>query len=325
MGDVILATPVFDYLKKIYSDSQITLLTDMNYGELFSDDPRLNSTVTLHKLDQIDKLSIINEHWDLVIDLQNNRRSFNIVSHIKTKKQTGTFQKLHFQRSLLLLTRVNLYPRYSDVITRYLMAAGLENSNAIISKSTKLFFNRSELTIYKKMIQSDAVIRPAIALFPFSAWKNKEWPAHYFKTVGKYFISKGWNVVILGSKSEQKKAEQLSLHIGDKSVSLAGKLSLYECGCVLSNCAITLGNDSGLSHLARACGVKSVIVYGPTTHHFGFFPSDNPPFKIMETPGVCRPCHPHGGNICFRFSHECMKKIEPEIVIKELLKLHHES
>lgn len=325
MGDVILATPVFDYLKKIHSDSQITLLTDKNYVELFSDDPRLNFILGLQKSDHIDQLSIINEYWDLVIDLQNNRRSNNIVDHIKTKKQTGTFQKLHFQRSLLLLTRINLYPSNSDVITRYLLAAGLKNTITSINKSTKLYFDSSELTNYKKMIQSDAIIRPAIALFPFSAWKNKEWPANYFMTVGKYFISKGWNVVIFGNKSEQKQAELLRLLIGERAISLAGKLSLYECGCVLSNCTITLGNDSGLSHLARACGVKSGIVYGPTTHHFGFFPSDNPPFKILEAPGICRPCHPHGGNVCFRFNHECMKKIEPDIVIKELLKLHHGS
>ncbi len=325
IGDVILATPVFDYLRKIHSNSQITFLTDKNYVELFSDDPRLNCILGLQKSDHIDQLSFINEHWDLVVDLQNNRRSNIIIDQIKTKQQTGTFQKLHFQRLLLLLTRINLYPRDSGVIPRYLQAAGLKSSTTNINKSIKLYFNSSKFTNYNKLVQSDAIIRPTIALFPFSAWKNKEWPADYFMTVGKYFISKGWNVVIFGSKSEQKQAEQLRLRIGEKAISLAGKLSLYECGCVLSNCTITLGNDSGLSHLARACGVKSAIVYGPTTHHFGFFPTDNPPFKILEAPIICRPCHPHGGNICFRFNHECMKKIEPEIVIRELLKLHHES
>ena len=127
--------------------------------------------------------------------------------------------------------------------------------------------------------------------------------------------------MIMGSQSEQEQADQLRSLIGSKSISLAGALSLYQCGCVLSKCNLALGNDSGLSHLARACGVKTGIIYGPTTHHFGFFPLGTPAFKIFEKEMFCRPCHPHGGNICLRLKHNCMREIKPEIVIRELLEL----
>lgn len=321
MGDVILTTPVFNYLKDIDGNNEITLLTDINYVELFADDPRLKSVLGFKKKAPITSLSIFDQEWDQIIDLQNSKRSRGIISLIKKSKKIGSFQKLHFQRTLLLLTRANLYPTRSDVITRYLQAADVQKIPADLNKAPKLHFTPSSSAQYEKIIQSDAIIRPTIALFPFSAWKNKEWSIRSFVIVGKFFITKGWNVVMMGSQSEQEQADQLRSLIGSKSISLAGALSLYQCGCVLSKCNLALGNDSGLSHLARACGVKTGILYGPTTHHFGFFPSGTPSFKIFEKEMFCRPCHPHGGNICLRFKRNCMREIKPEIVIKELLDL----
>lgn len=321
LGDVILTTPVFSYLKRRFPDSTITFLTDKNYVDLFSDDPRLKSVLGFHKSDNVDKLSIINEVWDFVVDLQNSPRSQLIFKSIKKKKSTGVFAKFHIKRLLLILTKINFYPAQSNVITRYLRAAGMVESTINIEKSPNLFFKPPSSSQYDRLIQSDTIIRPTIALFPFSAWKNKEWPVKYFMMVGKFFISKGWNVIIMGSRSEKENADQLRLLIGSRAISLAGQLSLYECGCVLSRCTVALGNDSGLSHLARACGVKTGIIYGPTTYHFGFYPSGNPPFKVFETPMHCRPCHPHGGNVCWRFNHDCMKNINPEIVIKGLINM----
>ena len=321
MGDVILTTPVFNYLKEVDINNEITLLTDKNYVELFTDDPRLKSVLGFNRKALLTSLSIFDEEWDQIIDLQNNKKSRIIVSLIKKSTRIGSFQKLHFQRNLLLLTRTNIYPAQSDVVSRYLQAAEVKNIPSGFNKGPKLFFSPSTSSHYEKIVQSDSIIRPTIALLPFSAWKNKEWSLRHFVIVGKFFITKGWNVVIMGSKSEQEQAEQLCSLIGNKAICLAGKLSLHQCGCVLSKCNIALGNDSGLSHLARACGVKTAIIYGPTTHHFGFYPSGSPAFKVIEKALFCRPCHPHGGNFCLRIKHSCMREIKPEVVISELLKL----
>ena len=106
---------------------------------------------------------------------------------------------------------------------------------------------------------------------------------------------------------------------------LAGELSLYECGCFLTHCSLALGNDTGLSHLARACGVKTGVLFGPTTRHFGFYPYGDPAFRIFEEPLVCRPCHAHGGNICLRMSRRCMRGISYKRVIRELDELSHQK
>jgi len=322
LGDVILTTPVMNYLKMVDTAVEITLLTDKNYVELFADDPRLKSVVGFKKHEPFANLSIFNEVWDLVVDLQNSKRSKSLVHKIKKYNKLGTFHKLHFHRTMLLLTRSNLYPSHSDVITRYLKAAGIRTIKPEFNKAPELHFKQSSTSQYEKMIQSDKLLRPTIALFPFSAWKNKEWPFRHFTIVAKYFITKGWNVVLMGNAAEQEQAEQLRALVSSKVIVLAGKLSLYECGCVLSKCQLALGNDSGLAHLARACGVKTGVIYGPTTHHLGFYPSGKPDFRVFEQEILCRPCHPHGGNHCLRFNHDCMLQTTPEAVVRGLLSLH---
>jgi heptosyltransferase-2 len=325
MGDVVLTIPVISFLKQMYPDSKVTLLTDKLYVSLFVDDNRISSVVGIDKSEDVAQLPILKEPWDLVVDLQNNTRSKILRTCTNDKKKIGIFNKLHIQRFLLLLFRINAYPRYSNVVYRYLKAAGADDSTLDQEHSLCLQINKKSIEQYASIIQSDTIVRPTIALFPFSAWKNKEWPIQYFSIVGRFFIANGWNVIILGSQAEREQANQLRLMIGNRSQSLAGKFSLYECASILKNCSLSLGNDSGLFHLARACGVKSGVIYGPTTFHFGFYPYGKPLFKIFESKLFCRPCHAHGGNHCIRLDKKCMINISPEKVIKEMISLFNES
>jgi heptosyltransferase-2 len=131
--------------------------------------------------------------------------------------------------------------------------------------------------------------------------------------------------VIAGGPQDSAAAEALKGRIGGQCNSAAGRLTLNETACLIARCRLALGNDTGLCHLARACGVKTGVIYGPTTSHFGFYPYGDPPYRVFEARHFCRPCHAHGGNICYTGSRQCMKKIRPETVIKGLEALHGEG
>jgi ADP-heptose:LPS heptosyltransferase len=234
----------------------------------------------------------------------------------------GTFDKLHIQRLVLLLFRWSLYGADQNVVIRYIKAAG--GTVAIKDlEPPRIFFNEESKKRARAILsrKSDGTKRPLIALFPFSAWKNKEWPAENYIAVGRHFLSKDRDVVIMGGPSDKAAAHKLRDQIGGRCISLAGSLTLNECGAFLTEFSLALGNDTGLSHLARACGVKTGIIFGPTTRHFGFYPYGEPAFKIFEEPLFCRPCHAHGGNRCIRFSRPCMRRIGVERVIEGLEEL----
>jgi ADP-heptose:LPS heptosyltransferase len=324
MGDVILATSVFSYLQSAFPGSKTWFATDKRYSELFTRDPRLSRIIGVEKgreTEQAGELSGV--EWDRIIDLQNSPRSRMLRRDLRSREPAGIFDKLHWNRFLLLALRRNNYSPEDHVIARYARAAG--NKGPAYPPATLFIDRKTSGNSVDRFIPGNSMVRPMMALFPFSSWKNKEWSIPKFAFVGRYFTVKGWYVVIFGGPQDTGAAEDLRSRIGDHCVSVAGRLSLYESACLIDRCNLALGVDTGLSHCARACGVKTGIIYGATTWHFGFFPYKGFPYKVFESSLKCRPCNAHGGNICVRGSRKCLKMIAPETVIAGLLELYHEK
>jgi ADP-heptose:LPS heptosyltransferase len=322
MGDVILITPLLSFLKTQHSSHSITLVTGIDYASLFTDDPRLAAVIGIGAGEKRLPKYILDNKWDFAVDLQNNRRSHTLLRSIDADVGRGYFDKLYWQRLALLFFRCDTYDSRLHVARRYIHAAAC-NSVPDKMPPLRVFFsdNSRRMVRTKYLLPAGNTECSFLALFPFSAWKNKEWPAESYIEVGRYFLTKGWIPVIMGGQGDVTRAQKLESGIGGRCISLAGRISIYECGALLTGFSLALGNDTGLSHLARACGVRTGIFFGPTTRHFGYFPYGDPAYKIFEVPLSCRPCHAHGGNQCLRLTHGCMRLIGPELVIKELEEL----
>lgn len=80
----------------------------------------------------------------------------------------------------------------------------------------------------------------------------------------------------------------------------------------LSLCRVHLGGDSGPSHIARALGVPTVVLFGPTDPG----PLDNPrPMRGLRLGLECQPCSPHGDAACPLGHHRCMTELRPDDVL----------
>jgi ADP-heptose:LPS heptosyltransferase len=327
-GDVILATTVFSYLNSTFPGSELWFVTGKKYSELFTRDPRLARVIGVDDDNDGAAITETNElsgiEWDRIIDLQNDSRSMKMRRRLVSLQPAGIFDKLHWNRFLLLALRQNRYSPENHVIARYARAAG---NPGPVYPPTALYIDRTAPGggPVDRFMTGDGMVRPMMALFPFSSWKNKEWSIAKFCFIGRYFAVKGWQVIIFGGPQDSRPADDLCARIGDHCATVAGKLSLYESACLIDRCSLALGVDTGLSHCARACGVKTGIIYGATTWHFGFFPYKGLPYRVFETSLWCRPCHAHGGNFCFRGSRKCLAGITPETVIAGLMELYHEN
>ncbi|MCB0751260.1 MAG: glycosyltransferase family 9 protein, partial [Ignavibacteriae bacterium] len=99
----------------------------------------------------------------------------------------------------------------------------------------------------------------------------------------------------------------------------AGKLSLLESVAVVELCDIMICNDSGALHIADAVKTDVISFFGPTVKSIGYFPyREND--KVLEVELDCRPCSSHGTNKCPLEHHNCMKMIEPDFVVQEVIK-----
>ena len=72
-----------------------------------------------------------------------------------------------------------------------------------------------------------------------------------------------------------------------------------------------MGADTGLLHLAAACGAVPIALFGPTSTRDGFFPYDG---EVVELSLPCRPCMLHRVETCRVGHHGCMDQAVDDVV-----------
>ena len=323
MGDVVLAASIFDALNGRFPGCSITMLSAQPWGTLFEQDPRVYRVV--YRDDDAAVASLGSIWWDAIVDLQNNRHTRTLCRRLSCTGWRGRFNKRHGRRLLLLGLRTGSPSSVGHVIERYHQAAGFRV--AAPDCSTRLIISAVMIDACRsRFLPRDCTQTPVLALFPFSAWRNKEWPRSSFARVAAAFVLRGWNVVIFGGPGDRGAGKELAAAVDHAACrSLAGHTTLVESAACICSCSLALGNDTGLSHVARACGVPTGMLFGSTTRHLGFFPVGNPPFTVFELPLWCRPCHAHGGNVCLRGGRPCLERMGWECVVAKLWELYQQS
>lgn len=114
-------------------------------------------------------------------------------------------------------------------------------------------------------------------------------------------------LVILGPAEEASKAEAMA---GEYAV-VVRHLELGQVVPLLARCDLYLGNDSGVTHLAAAIGVRTVALFGPTDP-VQWRPRGKSVTVI--TRGVeCSPCGVSTMRSCAH--RKCLSRLNPETVI----------
>jgi ADP-heptose:LPS heptosyltransferase len=103
---------------------------------------------------------------------------------------------------------------------------------------------------------------------------------------------------------------------------------LQEVAFSISRCKMFIGNDGGLAHIAAATGIKTFVLFGPSSY------IKNKPFsKNSYAIGInipCRPCQFNLDNVFGSgksgcpFNMRCMKEMSVEFVLKEIKKCLNE-
>ena len=147
----------------------------------------------------------------------------------------------------------------------------------------------------------------------------KRWSlARFAEVFDRLAEQRGLAVALLGSAAEKRmNAEAASLLSRARAVDLSGKTRLPDVLGVLSEAALFVGNDSGLSHVAGAVGTPAVVVFGSTdpdaTRPWDGPRGDRKPVRIavVRRRTLCAPCR---FDIC-PIDHACMRAVGVEDVL----------
>ncbi len=159
---------------------------------------------------------------------------------------------------------------------------------------------------------------PLIAISSAAAYgPAKEWPASYYaKLIDILSEIAGAEGVLLGTRSERLKCQQVAAMSRAGALVAAGDTDVAELKGLLSLCDGFAGNDSGAMHLAAALGKPAVGIFGSTN------PVRTGPVgekaTVIYHPINCSPCLKR---TC-RFGHyRCLQSIEPAEVATALARL----
>jgi heptosyltransferase-2 len=158
---------------------------------------------------------------------------------------------------------------------------------------------------YAPVVAVDRPKAPYLCLMPGSTWPSKAWPREHFLAVARRARMEGMEVVVLGTPDEQAICDFVAQ---DATRNLCGRTSLIEAAAWLRSAWASLGNDSGLSHLAAACGTPTLALYGATDP--GGSTPWGPRTMALRLDGI--PCAPCFKPTCTVPGHPCLAGIAPE-------------
>ncbi|WP_025885767.1 glycosyltransferase family 9 protein [Asaia prunellae] len=103
------------------------------------------------------------------------------------------------------------------------------------------------------------------ALAPTANWDGKIWPAANFVVLGREMQKRGLVPVLFYGPGEAERARAQPVLVAlDRAIDLGGDAALGLVTALLRRCAVFVGNDSGLMHLAAATGVPTLGLFGPS-------------------------------------------------------------
>jgi len=155
-----------------------------------------------------------------------------------------------------------------------------------------------------------------ITVSPTSVWFTKQWAAdQWVKFISR--IPKSFRVYALGGPADRAACEEILGASGhDRTVNLAGKLSLLQSAVLMQGAQMNYVNDSAPQHLASAMNAPVTTIYCSTIPAFGFGPLSDRSFVIETNEQLdCRPCGLHGFKSCPKGHFNCSRSIDPNQVL----------
>jgi heptosyltransferase-2 len=104
---------------------------------------------------------------------------------------------------------------------------------------------------------------PTLALHPGSGSEKKNWPeAKWTEFIAWLTGSTKLDLLLVGGEAEGGRLQRLAAAVPPERRQVAQSLPLPELARRLQSCAAFVGHDSGISHLAAALGLPSLVLWG---------------------------------------------------------------
>jgi len=242
LGDIILALSAFASIRNYYKDAKITLLTEKKYFNFFKISSYINDFIEDDRkqgfiMSIVDKIKLFNNKFDLIIDLQNSKRTsiYNIFFRFFQKTvicSSRSFAHLHYK-----------IPKQG----KESISSGLFNQLKLlgIEKIKRLDYSWLDVKLEEKIKKPLALFIPGVS----EKGIYKQWQPYKFAEVAKYLEKLNYTICVVGTRSDYESV----LPIVNSCKNLINKIEQSPPEVIYSyasNAEIIFSNDTGPGHIA---------------------------------------------------------------------------
>jgi lipopolysaccharide heptosyltransferase I len=276
IGDIIHALPFLYSIRARYPKAKISWLINSGFEEMIINNPYLNDVILferkrwggfggiISKLGELNRFikGIKSRRFDTVIDLQGLLRS-GVITYF-----SGAEYRIGFANARelsLIFYNYKIFPSINEMyaVDRYLLIAK-ELGADITQKDFTINIPVKEKEYVDSLIGKDKK-RLLIAINPSARWETKMWfLKRYAELIDTIADRLKAQTILIGSREDEVRVNELSSMTKSKSLNLSGKTSLLQLAALLKKVALLVTNDSGPMHIAAAVGTPVVALFGPT-------------------------------------------------------------
>jgi ADP-heptose:LPS heptosyltransferase len=292
IGDVLFTLPAVHLLRESFPGSRITFLVSAENASLLEGFPEVDETLAINRARYRsgNPLHIVGETFTLFRRLRGGR--FSLVVDFQGYGETAWLAKLSgaperwasvhttprhwaYTRSFSFNSRIHPIEWYLSL----LQLCGLQpqmarNEFALPEKAleeARRFFAANQM----------ALDCPTLFIQALTSTTSKNWQLERYCAVARHWRQHGRQVVFGGGPADRAALEPAR----QAGFPLAAGVPLLVSGGLAKLCAVTLGGDTGLLHMATAMG-KRVAAIVPSATPGNKYPFQHPEWAITPPAGV---------------------------------------
>lgn len=323
LGDVILSIPSIRAIREKFPGAKIKVLTGVKAREALSGCPYADE-VLVCDFDERDKSigrflklakQLAKENFDIVVDLQNNKKS-HLLSYLTFAHKRYGYD--NGKLSFLLNNKIkDLKPGIGPVEhqLKVLNLLGIYS----IDESLRLWPSAGDRVWAKRFLEGNwARSKKPVAMNLESSprWESKNWPIKNFIELSEGLARRfGIRTVLIGREAASPRTEEFLKKATSKPIVACGKTDIHRLAALLEACSLLITSDSAPMHVASSVGTPFIALFGPTDPARHLPPSGE--YKVLKKDLPCSPCYSPRCNNGYR----CMAGISTEEMLGKVAEM----
>ncbi|CAK7192419.1 ADP-heptose--LPS heptosyltransferase 2 [Commensalibacter sp. Nvir] len=244
LGDAVISTGLLNYLLKKYPYASFTIACGPVAAGLFEAMPQKEKILIVEKKRfdfhwLILWSKLVWKVWDLIVDLRGSGLSFFLYAKQKKIIKGGRIKEY----------RVDYLAKLFNIVPTPLPS---------------VWYGEKDYKLASQTLPNNHFY---IALAPTANWIGKIWPIDNFIQLAILLKEKYLDVrfvILYGPGPQEQAMAKPLLNANLPVIDAGGRYTLPQVSALLSRCAGFIGNDSGLMHLASACSIPVLGLFGPS-------------------------------------------------------------